>query len=157
MAVEITLAESPKDVAVAAELFREYADWLAFPLDFQNFDEELATLPGKYASPAGRLLLAQCDGRIAGCGAFRPLSVDICEMKRVYVRPEFRGRRVGHAVIQRLIEDARDVGYKFMRLDTIPEKMPDANRIYRALGFYEIPAYYHTNPHANALYLEIML
>ncbi|ABF40360.1 GCN5-related N-acetyltransferase [Candidatus Koribacter versatilis Ellin345] len=157
MPAQITLAESPLDIAHVAELFREYAAWLAFPLDFQNFDEELTTLPGKYASPTGRLLLARCDGLPAGCGAFRPLDPKVCEMKRVFVRPEFRGHQLGYAMIVRLISEAREAGYEFIRLDTIPGKMPDANRIYRTLGFYEIPPYYQGNPHADACYLEVRL
>jgi putative acetyltransferase len=154
---EITIATSSEDIAIIRELFREYAAWLAFPLDFQNFDEELATLPGKYASPAGRLLLVRHEGLPAGCGAIRPLSPTICEMKRVFVRPQFRGHHLGHTIIARLISDARATGHKFLRLDTIPAKMPDANRIYRALGFYDIPPYYEGNPHADASYLELPL
>ena len=154
---DISIASSAEDIAIARDLFREYAEWLAFPLDFQNFDEELATLPGRYAPPAGLLLIARQDGQPAGCGAIRPLSPRVGEMKRVYVRPQFRGLRIGSAMIQKLITDARSIGYECLRLDTIPEKMPDANRIYHALGFYQIPPYYHTNPHADASYLELRL
>lgn len=152
----ITVAESQEDIAAARELFLEYAHWLGFSLCFQGFDQELATLPGKYASPAGRLLLARCDGELAGCGALRPLQASICEMKRLYVRPGLRGRRLGLALAERLIADAKGIGYDFMRLDTVPSKMGDANRMYRRLGFYEIPSYYH-NPQPEVSYLELRL
>jgi putative acetyltransferase len=152
----ISVAESPDDIARARELFKEYAAWLGFSLCFQGFDQELATLPGKYASPAGRLLLARCDGALAGCGALRPLEPGICEMKRLYVRPEFRGQRLGLRLTQRLIDEARGIGYELMRLDTVPSQMADANRLYRSLGFYEIPAYYN-NPQPEVCYLELRL
>lgn len=154
--IAIALAESPGDIESARELFKEYGAWLGFSLCFQNFDEELATLPGKYASPLGRLLLAYCGGRLAGCGALRPLSPGICEMKRLYVRPEFRGRRLGFTLAERLIADAKVIGYDFMRLDTLPKQMGDANQLYRSLGFYEILAYYD-NPQPGVCYLELKL
>ena len=152
----ITVAESPGDIASARELFLEYAAWLGFSLCFQGFDQELATLPGKYASPEGRLLLARCDGVLAGCGALRPLQASICKMKRLYVRPDFRGRKLGLALAERLIAEAKSIGYEFMRLDTVPSQMADANRMYRRLGFYEIPSYYH-NPQPDVSYLELRL
>jgi len=152
----ITVAESQDDVAAARELFLEYAAWLGFSLCFQGFDEELATLPGKYASPAGRLLLARCGEKLAGCGGLRPLEASICEMKRLYVRPDFRGRRLGLALAERLIADAKAIGYEFMRLDTVPSQMADANRMYRRLRFYEIPAYRY-NPQPEVSYLELRL
>ena len=154
--IDITVAESPDDIAVARELFTEYAAWLGFSLCFQGFDKELATLPGKYAAPSGRLLLARCGGMHAGCGALRPLEPGICEMKRLFVRPEYRGRRLGWMLTERLIADARLIGYGFMRLDTVPKQMADANRIYRSLGFYEIPPY-NDNPHPEVCYLELRL
>jgi putative acetyltransferase len=154
--IAIAVAESPDEIEQARELFREYAEWLGFSLCFQGFDEELATLPGKYASPAGRLLLARCAGELAGCGALRPLEPGICEMKRLYVRPQFRGRRLGLMLAERLIADAKAIGYEFMRLDTLPKKMTDANRMYRAMGFYDIPAYYN-NPQPDVCYLELRL
>lgn len=154
--ISISVAESEGDFAAARELFLEYAEWLGFSLCFQGFDKELATLPGKYASPAGRLLLARCQGELAGCGALRPLERSICEMKRLYVRPNFRGRRLGLALAERLIADARAIGYEFMRLDTVPRQMGDANRMYRRLGFYDIPAYcYNSQPDVS--YLELRL
>lgn len=154
--VLISIAESADDIAHARELFNEYAAWLGFSLCFQGFDQELATMPGKYASPAGRLLLARCDGALSGCGALRPLEPSICEMKRLYVRLEFRGLGLGLKLTQRLIDEARSIGYEFMRLDTVPSQMADANRLYRSLGFYEIPAYYK-NPQPEVCYLELRL
>lgn len=152
----IMLAESPDDIAAVRELFKEYAAWLGFSLCFQGFDQELAALPGRYASPGGRLLLARCDGVVAGCGALRPLDPGICEMKRLYVRPGFRRRQLGLKLAQRLIDEARHIGYDFMRLDTVPKQMADANRLYRSLGFYEISAYYN-NPQPEVSYLELRL
>jgi putative acetyltransferase len=156
VAIEVRAVESPEDIAQARRLFEEYAASLGFSLCFQNFDEEVATLPGTYAPPAGRLVLACCDGEAAGCGALRPLELGVCEMKRVYVRSDFRGRGLGRALTARLIAEARAIGYDRMRLDTLPQHMPQANRMYRALGFYDIPAYYD-NPHPGASYLELRL
>lgn len=152
----ITIAESEDEVSAVRELFLEYAAWLGFSLCFQGFDQEVATLPGKYASPAGRLLLARCGGALAGCGALRPLEPSICEMKRLYVRPDFRGRRLGLALAERLVADATAIGYDAMRLDTVPSQMADANRMYRRLGFSEIPPYYD-NPQPGVCYLELRL
>jgi putative acetyltransferase len=123
----ITVADSPEDIAAARVLFREYATWLGFSLSFQGFDHELANLPGKYASPSGRLLLAHCDSMIAGCGALRPVELGICEMKRLYVRPGFRGRRLGFELAERLISDAKAIGYSFMRLDPGPKTVGGCN------------------------------
>ena len=154
--VTIRIAESPDDIAQARDLFREYGASLGFPLCFQNFEEELATLPGKYAFPAGRLLLAFVDGAPAGCGALRPLNRDACEMKRLYVRPEYKGQGIGRQLAERLIAEAKLIGYTLMRLDTIPTQMMEASRLYLALGFHEIPPYYN-NPQPGVSYMELLL
>ena len=152
----ITQANSLEDIAEVRTLFLEYANWLGFSLCFQGFDQELASLPGKYAPPQGRLLLAHCNGAVAGCGALRPREPGICEMKRLYLRSEFRGRGLGLKLATKLIEEARLIGYELMRLDTLPKQMADAHRMYLQLGFYEIPAYYE-NPQANPCYMELRL
>src|SRR5437762_6530728 len=115
--ISIIQAESPEHIASARELFLEYAQSLGFSLCFQSFDEELATLPGKYAPPEGALLLAYVDGSPAGCVALRSLDKDesACEMKRLYVRSEFRGHHLGRTLVDRIIEEARRIGYARMR------------------------------------------
>ena len=154
--LSIRIAESPDDIAEIRKLFLEYAEWLGFSLCFQGFEQELATLPGKYAAPEGRLLLAHCDGAIAGCAALRPIAPGVCEMKRLYVRSQFRGHGLGLKLATHLIAEAQSIGYELMRLDTIPDKMPEAYRMYRQLGFYEIPAYCD-NPQPHPCYMELRL
>lgn len=154
--VEILPATSPEQIAQCRELFLEYAASLGFSLRFQGFDDELKNLPGAYAPPAGRLLLALCEGGAAGCVALRRLEGGVCEMKRLYVRPAYRGKRVGGLLVDRIIQEARVAGYQRMRLDTITSSMQDAIALYRRRGFREIPAY-RENPIAGALYLELML
>jgi len=151
-----TQAETPAQIAQARELFLEYAQSLGFSLCFQNFDQELARLPGDYAPPDGRLLLAECDGQLAGCVALHKLGDGICEMKRLYVRPQFRGLKLGRALAHRVIAEARLIGYGHMRLDTVEPVMKDAVAMYRKLGFREI-APYCANPIAGALYMELEL
>jgi putative acetyltransferase len=154
--INVVNANSPDEIAAVRQLFEEYAAWLGFSLDYQGFPKELAELPGAYGPPAGRLLLAYCDGAPAGCGALRPLQPDICEMKRLFVRSAFRGHKLGATLANRLIEDARVAGYKFMRLDTVPDRMGDAVRLYGTLGFYEIPAYYNSSQ-PGTKYFELQL
>ena len=149
-------AEGAVQIAHARELFLEYAQSLGFSLCFQGFDQELAGLPGKYAPPQGRLLLAEVDGQTAGCVGLRPLEGAICEMKRLYVRPAFRGKSLGRVLAERVIGEARGIGYTHMRLDTISSTMADAVALYRRLGFVEI-APYCANPMADALYMELAL
>lgn len=153
--IRIECAETPEFVATIRKLFVEYSESLEVDLCFQGFAEELAKLPGDYARPAGRLLLAFQGSEVAGCGALRPLSSDVCEMKRLYVRPAFRGKGVGGAMIDALISSARQIGYRRMRLDTLPS-MATAISIYRSLGFKEI-APYRANPVPGALFLELDL
>jgi ribosomal protein S18 acetylase RimI-like enzyme len=149
-------AESPQQIVQARELFLEYAKSLGFSLCFQNFDHELASLPGDYAPPEGRLLLAEYDGQLAGCVALHKLEPGICEMKRLYVRPHFRGKKLGRALADRIISEARSAEYQRMRLDTVEPVMRDAVAMYRKLGFQEI-APYCANPIAGALYMELLL
>jgi putative acetyltransferase len=149
-------AESPAEIAQTRELFLEYADSLGFSLCFQGFDQELAGLPGDYAPPDGRLLLAEYQGQPAGCVALHKLDSDICEMKRLYLRPQLRGRGVGRALAEAVIAEARAIGYRKMRLDTVEPVMPNAVAMYRRLGFVEIEPY-RANPMAGALYMELVL
>jgi len=152
----MTQASSPAQIEQARNLFVEYAKSLGFSLCFQNFDEELAKLPGSYAPPQGRLLLAEYEGELAGCVALRPLEPGIGEMKRLYLLPKFRGKGLGRAIAEHLIAEARQIGYRSMRLDTVEPVMKDAVAMYRRLGFREIPAY-RKNPMAGTLYMELDL
>lgn len=149
-------AESPAQIAQARELFLEYAKSLNFSLCFQSFDKELASLPGDYAPPEGRLLLAEYHGQLAGCAALHKLEDGICEMKRLYLRPAFRGKGLGRVLAERIIAEARQIGYRRMRLDTVEPVMKDAVAMYRKLGFREIDAY-RPNPNPGTLYMEVEL
>ena len=149
-------AETSEQIEQAQTLFREYESWLGLKLCFQNFDEEVENLPGNYAKPTGRLLLAYADEKFAGCVALRKLEDGICEMKRLFVRKDFRGRKIGNALIEKLIEEARLIGYEKIRLDTYLPKMPKAFALYRSRGFQEIPPYYH-NPYGETLFMELTL
>jgi GNAT superfamily N-acetyltransferase len=153
---KILQAETEAEIDAARELFREYEAWLGLDLCFQGFEGELATLPGKYAQPDGRLLLAYTDNKLAGCIALRKLEEGVCEMKRLFVRDEFRGSRIGVALIERLIADAREVGYSKVRLDTYPPKMGKAVSLYASHGFVEIEPYYE-NPYPGVLFMELAL
>ncbi|MBV8049776.1 MAG: GNAT family N-acetyltransferase [Acidobacteriaceae bacterium] len=152
----ITQARSDEEIAEARKLFLEYAKSLGFSLCFQNFDEELANLPGDYSPPHGRLLLAKLGDETAGCVALHKLQPDICEMKRLYLRPPFRGKGSGRILANAVIAEARQIGYKFMRLDTVEPVMKDAVAMYRKLGFYEITPY-RINPMPGTLYMELQL
>jgi putative acetyltransferase len=152
----VSQAESPSQITQARELFLEYAQSLGFSLCFQNFDKELAELPGDYAPPEGRLLLAECEGQLAACVALHKLEPGTCEMKRLYLRPQFRGKGLGRALAEQIMAEARQIGYQRMRLDTVEPVMKDAVAMYRKLGFKEI-APYCPNPIAGALYMELEL
>jgi carbonic anhydrase len=142
-------------VAVARELFLEYAAALGVDLCFQGFDDELAGLPGAYTRPGGRLVVAKVDGAAVGCVALRPLNGGACEMKRLYVRPEARGLGVGRALAVAAIDAAREEGYERMRLDTLPQ-MVEAQPLYASLGFREIEPYYDS-PVPGTRFLELTL
>lgn len=162
-------ARSPADISAAAALFREYAAGLGFDLCFQRFDEELATLPGKYAPPGGELLLVRRVHQSApgdpeprgasqqstavpiGCVALRPITPGVCEMKRLYVAPSARGSGLGRTLVEAILAAAAHMGYRQMRLDTLPS-MADAIALYRKLGFHPIEPYYDT-PVAGTLFL----
>jgi putative acetyltransferase len=155
-ALSFAQAESEAQIAKARELFLEYAQSLGFSLCFQNFDRELASLPGDYAPPTGRLLLAEYDAQFAGCVALHKIEDGICEMKRLYLRSQFRGKGLGRVLAERIITEARQIGYQRMRLDTVEPVMKDAVAMYRRFGFKEI-APYCKNPIAGALYMELLL
>ena len=160
-------AETPADIALARGLFVEYAQWLAVDLCFQGFDSELATLPGSYAPPRGRLLLAGTRAAAFGCIALRPLAHGACcagaatpsdgtaigEIKRLYVQPARRGEGWGHRLAEAAIADARAIGYRELKLDTL-DWMADARKLYAKLGFRECPAYYD-NPLPGVVYMAL--
>jgi ribosomal protein S18 acetylase RimI-like enzyme len=153
--MRIETVESLESIGLVRDLFLEYSKSLDVDLCFQGFAEELATLPGDYAGPTGRLLLVFEELQAAGCGALRRIDDEVCEMKRLYVRPAFRGKGAGRELIDALIRAAREVGYKRVRLDTLPS-MTRAMEIYRSLGFREI-APYRVNPVPGASFLELDL
>jgi putative acetyltransferase len=153
--LKIKPAQSNEELLQVRTLFEEYAAGLDIDLCFQGFDEEVASLPGNYSTPQGRLLLASWGNAVAGCVALRPLEAGTCEMKRLYVRPEFRKFGVGRKLAERIIQEAVHLGYKTMRLDSLPS-MVAARTLYQRLGFQEI-APYRTNPVEGAVFLELEL
>jgi ribosomal protein S18 acetylase RimI-like enzyme len=153
--VKLRAACGAADMDAARRLFLDYATSLGFSLCFQNFDEEMAALPGKYAPPAGEILLAEADGEAVGVVALRKLEAGLCEMKRLYVAPLQRGTGLGGRLARAIIEAARAKGYGAMRLDTL-ESMGSAIALYHHLGFVEIAPYYN-NPLPGARYFELPL
>jgi len=153
--MELKAVSTQKDLEEVQVPLREYAASLDFDLCFQGFEQELADLPGKYGPPDGRLWLATCAAGPAGCVAIRRLDEGICEMKRLYVRPSFRGAGVGRLLAGTAIAEARTMGYRLMRLDTAPSMTP-AISLYRSLGFRQIAPYCH-NPLPGAVFMELRL
>lgn len=152
---EIRPAELPQDLPAVRGLFREYAEGLGIDLSFQDFEAELSALPGKYEAPAGRLLLAWNGSEAVGCVALRPLEGGACEMKRLYVRPQMRGERLGHQLAERICQEAREAGYSRICLDTLPT-MAAAIKLYTALGFKPTKPYVF-NPVPGAMFLALEL
>jgi len=154
--MDLVQAETSEQIETARELFREYQEWLGISLCFQNFDDEVANLPADYRMPNGRLLIAIKDSDVVGCIALRKLTDDACEMKRLFLRPQFRGQGLGREMVQRIIDEAREIGYERMRLDTLPRWMDQAIALYEQFGFRDIPPYYD-NPVAGARFMELIL
>jgi putative acetyltransferase len=154
--MELTQAETTEQIEQTRVLFREYESSLGISLCFQNFEKELAELPGAYAAPDGRLLLAHDNDELAGCVALRKLGDQTCEMKRLFVRDKFRGKGIGRSLIETVIRNAKEIGYERMLLDTLPPKMNDAIALYRSIGFKAIAAYYD-NPVGGAIFMELRL
>lgn len=166
--IAIVPADNPVRIEAVRQLFKEYAASLSFNLCFQSFEEELARLPGEYAPVSGMLLLGLVDDQVAGCVAFHRLDGEmaaghdesgdskVCEMKRLYVRPQFRGCGIGRELVDSILNCAAAVGYRWIRLDTIPTEMGKAVEIYQKLGFREITPY-RVNPIAGAKYMELDL
>jgi GNAT superfamily N-acetyltransferase len=157
--IKLLSPATPEQLDAARAIFREYADSLGIDLCFQNFDAELAALPGEYDAPNGHLVLAVVDGALAGCGALRALAdvdyANACEMKRLYVRPAFRRFGLGRVLAQALLDEARRIGYSAMLLDTLDD-MEAARELYASLGFESVPPYYF-NPIPGAHYLKVDL
>jgi len=153
--IEIIHSATAAHIETTRRLFREYNAYLGVDLDFQGFDDELKSLPGKYAPPAGSLLLAIQGGETVGCVALRKLEEGVCEMKRLYVVPAYRGRGAGRILAEAIMREARRIGYAIMRLDTL-DTLCEAMRLYESLGFKKRSSYYH-NPLDGAVYWEISL
>ncbi len=153
--MRIKPAETPHELEAVRNLFREYEAYLQVDLCFQNFEEELACLPGKYAPPRGALLIALIGGRAVGCVALRGLDTDMCEMKRLFVRPEARGTGLGRQLAEEIVARAKAMGYATMRLDTL-DRLTEAMRLYASLGFRKTAPYYD-NPLPGVVYWALAL
>ena len=153
--MKITQAQTPSEIEQVHQLFREYESFLDVDLCFQSFEEELADLPGAYASPSGALLIGQIGDNTVGCVAVRYLSDGVCEMKRLFVKPEARGTGLGRQLAQEIIQVARTLGYALMRLDTL-NRLADAMRLYESLGFRRTDPYYE-NPLSGVVFWELKL
>lgn len=153
MSLEIRFAY--QDIDKVKQLFQEYSTMLGINLGFQGFDDELLTLPADYALPQGRLFLAFWDGKLAGCIALRPFGNNCCEMKRLFVRPEYRGKKIGRALVERVISEAKAMRYKSMLLDTLLS-LSDSIALYKKVGF-EATEPYRFNPLSDVLYLRLKL
>lgn len=153
--LEIVEVKAQVDLIEVRKLFEEYSSSLEISLDFQNFELELANLPGDYAPPEGCLLMAVWEGAIAGCVGLRKFSPSICEMKRLYSRPRFRRLGIGRALCEAVIDKARKIGYQRMRLDTLPS-METARGLYASFGFREIEPYRY-NPVEGTSFMELLL
>ncbi|MDH4196431.1 MAG: GNAT family N-acetyltransferase [Candidatus Aminicenantes bacterium] len=151
----VVAADTPERLAIMRRLFREYQELLGVDLCFQGFEDELAELPGKYAPPTGALLLAFDGEEAQGCVALRGIAPGVCEMKRLYVRPAYRGQGLGRTLAEAVIAEGRRIGYRTMRLDTL-EKLREAIGLYESLGFRRIPPYY-ANPLPGVIYWELDL
>jgi len=153
--IKITRALTPEDILTAKALLQEYSGSLGFDLGFQKFDEELANFPGQYSPPGGRLYLAWYKSQAVGCVGLRKFEKRVCEIKRLYVKPDFRGKQAGGKLAKAAIRAAKTIGYEYIRLDTVPS-MENANRLYRSLGFEPIDPYRY-NPVEGAVFMELNL
>ena len=151
----IRRAETQSEIDQVRRLFIEYREFLGEHLGFQKFESELASLPGEYTRPEGELLIALEGDRVVGCVAVRRIDQNICEMKRLFVMPGYRGEGIGRKLAERIIEDSRDLGYRLIRLDTL-ERLTEAMKLYRSLGFRRIYPYYE-NPLSGVVYWELSL
>jgi len=154
--MEISQARTDGDYGIARTLFLEYAESLGFSLSYQGFDRELEELTTRYAPPSGTLLLARVGDEVAGIVALRRMTPEIGEMKRLYVRPAFRGQAIGPALAEAIVESARALGYRRVRLDTVASRMESAMRLYDAMGFVRIAPYYES-PIADTVFMELLL